>query len=105
MPFSHKITTESFITPAHLYAQVRPKSENGVPFNFSFQGKQSEKQFEEICKELRKIEELVDGGIVVAFSNYDLLEKTLKFASTLSKKVYFETKGGNIDEIYKQYSS
>jgi hypothetical protein len=40
--FPYKITTESFITTNHLYAQVRAKSENGIPFNFTFQGKQSE---------------------------------------------------------------
>lgn len=42
---------------------------------------------------------------MVAFSNYDLLEKSLKYANILKKKVFFETKGGNVDDIIKQYAS
>lgn len=50
-----------------------------------------------MCFELSKLESIVEGGIVVAFSNYDLLEKSLKYASILKKKVFFETKGGIVD--------
>jgi hypothetical protein len=45
IPFKHKVTTQSYITSNQLYAQVKHRSEKGVTFNFSFQGKQSEKQF------------------------------------------------------------
>jgi Rad3-related DNA helicase len=51
------------------------------------------------------LEQIINGGIIIAFSNYDLLERTLKWASVLNKKVYFETKGGNIDDVLKQYSA
>ena len=44
--FPHKIATESFITDRQLYAQIRQRSESGVTFNFSFQGKQNDKQYE-----------------------------------------------------------
>lgn len=38
------------------------------------------------------------GGIIVAFSSYDLLDKTMRYTfSYLKKKVFFETKGAVID--------
>ena len=40
----------------------------------------------------------------MAFSSYELLEKTLKYSvSILQKKVFFETKGADIDTVYDQY--
>lgn len=47
-----------------------------------------------------KIEKIINGGIIVAFSTYDLLEKTLVYCSMLKSKVFFETKGGSIDLVY-----
>lgn len=40
---------------------------------------------------------------MVAFSTYDLLERTLSYCSLLKGKVFYETKGSNIDYVYEQY--
>jgi hypothetical protein len=48
--FKQKIAAESFITEQHLYAQVRPRYEKGGTYNFSFQGKQNEEQFQELAR-------------------------------------------------------
>ena len=102
--FAQKISAESFITPHQLYAQIKPKSSNGVPFNFSYHGKQNDLQFQELATEFKRLEEFVTGGIVVAFSNYEIMEKALRHSTSLSKKVFFETKGGNVEAIFRQYS-
>lgn len=46
---------------------------------------------------------MVLGGIIVAFSTYELLERTLRYSTALKNKVFFETKGGNIDDVYCQF--
>lgn len=89
------------MTEHHLYAQIRQKSSSkGISFNFSFQGRQNDQQYLELAREFTHLEDIIKGGIVVAFSTYDLLEKTMGFCSMLKSKVFYETKGGNMENVY-----
>ncbi len=45
---------------------------------------------------MKTLESIVSDGIVVAFSNYDLMEKALKHSHLLKKKVYYESKAAKV---------
>lgn len=73
-------------------------------FEFSYQNKNRDEQFEALGYELSKLEKIVPNGIVVAFSTYELMQKAMKFCLSLSKPVFFESKTENIDQVYAKYS-
>lgn len=65
-----QLSITSFITPSHLHAQIIKKSQNGRQYDFSYNKKHIDLQYEDLVEDLKQVETRVDSGIVVAFSNY-----------------------------------
>ncbi len=59
-----------------------------------------------MAEELKTIEETVleGNGIVVAFSTYLLMEKVIRNCGILKKKVFYESKGGDVAKTFAEYS-
>ena len=56
---------------------------------------------------MKKIEAIIPNGngIVVAFSTYLLMEKVIKFGSSMKKKIFYESKGSDINKVFNEYSN
>ena len=53
---------------------------------------------------MKNISKVVPNGIVVAFSTYELMEKTMPYCLSFEKKVFYESKTVSTESIFNDYS-
>jgi len=76
LEFKYKLENPHVIPNEQVQLNILRRSENNVPFNFSYQNKDNTEMLDDLAFTVAKIAKNVPGGILIFFPSYWLMNNT-----------------------------